>query len=170
MAALLGIFMLIERGPIEAAQAVRIVGKVSWHPVQNDGEVLSMACVDQRSKIGGSAKTTGRREQPSRLISPGPIEGMLADGQKFDVRESHLMRVGRQLLSQLAIAQPAAAVLRMPPPRSEMDFIDRYRRAQGIDAAWRRLRPSDHVLIDHDRRRLRAQLGGECQRIGLERQ
>src|SRR5260370_8203125 len=146
MAASLGIFMLIEGRPIEAAQSVRIVGKVSWPPIENDGQSGSVASVDQGSKIGWAAEATGRREEHGRLIAPGSIEGMLADREKFDVGEAHLVRVSRQFLRQLAVAQPTAALL-MPPPRSEMDLIDRYRRAQPVDPGPTAFTPSNRLCI-----------------------
>src|SRR5262249_56571905 len=113
MASLLGIFVFKECRPVEADEAGRTVGKMSGHPIENDRQVFSVACVDQRRKIGRRAETTGRREQAGGLITPGAIKGMLADRQKFHVRKSHLMRVSLQLLCQLAVAQPPAALLRM---------------------------------------------------------
>src|SRR5258707_15348660 len=95
---------------------------------------------------------------------------MLADRQEFNMRESYVARVSRQFLRQLAGAKPTAAMLPMPPPRSEMDFIDRYRRAQCVDAGRCRLRPLDRALADHDRNRLRPQLRSELQWIRLQRQ
>src|SRR5260370_2838438 len=95
---------------------------------------------------------------------------MLADRQEFNMRESYVARVSRQFLRQLAVAEPTAAMLPMPAPRSEMDFIDRYRRAQCVDTGRCRLRPLDHALINHHRSRLRPQLGSECHWIRLQLQ
>src|SRR5262249_39752757 len=129
VAALLRIFMLIQRRPVETAEAMRIVGEVSRHPVHNDGETLAVACIDQGGEVGRAAEATGGREKSGRLIAPGSVEWMFADRQEFDMGEAHLACVGRQFLRRLAVAQPTAAMLRMRPPRPEMDFIDRYRRA-----------------------------------------
>ena len=106
-----------------------IVGEVSWHPVQNDGESLSMACIDQGGKVGWTSKPTGGCKKSGRLIPPGSVEWVFADRQEFDMGEAHAARVSWQFFRQLAITQPTAATLRMPPPRAEMDFVDRYRRA-----------------------------------------
>src|SRR4029077_18587372 len=116
VAPLLGIFMLIERGAVEASEAVRIVGEVSRDPIQNDGESLAVAFLDQGGEIGRSAEATGRRKKSGRLIAPGSVEGMLADRQKSDVGEPNILCVSRQLLCQLAIIEPTPAVSRMPPP------------------------------------------------------
>src|SRR5262245_34102507 len=121
--------MLVQRGPVKTAEAMRIVGEMSRHPIQNDGETLAVACIDQGGKVGWTTEATGGREKSGRLIAPGSVEWMFADRQEFDMGEAHVARVGRQFLRQLAVAQPTAAMLRMPPPRSQMDFIDRYRRA-----------------------------------------
>src|SRR5262249_59407781 len=85
VAPLLGIFMLVERGAVEAREAVRIVREVSRHPIQNDGESIAVACLDQGGEIGRSAEATGRGKKGGRLITPGSVEGMLADRQQFDV-------------------------------------------------------------------------------------
>ena len=162
--------MLIERRPVETAEAMGIVGEVSWHPVNNDGQALPVARIDHSGKVDRSAEATSGRKKSGRLIAPGSVERMFADRQEFDMCEPHVARVSWQFLRQLAVAQPTAAMLRMSPPRPEMDFIDRYRRTQGIDAARCRLRPLDRLAIDHDRSRPRSQLGSEGQWIGLQRQ
>ncbi len=149
---------------------MRIVGEVSWHPVQNDGESLSVACIDQGGKVGWTAKATGGCKKSGRLIAPRSVEWMFAHRQEFEMGEPHVAGVSWQFLRQLAVAQPTAATLRLPPPRAEMDFIDRYRRAQCIDAGRCRLRLLDRVAIDYDRSRLRPQLGSESEWIGLQRQ
>src|SRR5690349_4374053 len=130
------------------AKAMGVVGEVSGHPVQNDGETVSVACIDQGGKVGWSTEATGGCKKSGRLIAPRSVERMFAD---------------RHFLRQLAVAQPTAATLRLPPPRAEMDFIDRYRRAQSIDAGRCRLRLLDRVAIDYDRSRLRPQLGSESE-------
>src|SRR5260221_11192469 len=115
VAPLLRVFMLIQRRPIETTEAVRIVGKVSGHPVEDNGKALAVACIDQGCKIGWSAEAASRREKSGWLITPGSVERMLADWQEFNVGESHVMGVSRQFLRQLAVAYPTAASLRMPP-------------------------------------------------------
>src|SRR5262249_32420602 len=146
--ALLRIFMFIECRPIETAKAMGIVGEMSWHPVHNDGEALSMACIDQGGKVGWTAKATGGCKKSRGLIAPGTVERVFADRQEFDMREPHVARVSWQFLRQLAVAQPTAAMVRMPPPGAEMDFIDRYRRPQCVDAGGRGSRLLDRVAID----------------------
>src|SRR5262249_36529841 len=127
----LRILMLVECRPVETAEAVGIVGEVSRHPVNDDAQALLVASIDHGGKVGRSAEATGGRKKSGRLIAPGSVERMFADRQEFDMREPHVARVSWQFLRQLAVAQPAAAMVRMPPPRSKMDFIDRYRRTQG---------------------------------------
>src|SRR5215471_3736836 len=119
VAALLRIFMLIQRGPVETAEAMRIVGEMSRHPVQNDGETLSVACIYQGGKVGWTAEATSGCKKSGRLIAPGSVEWMFADRQEFDMGEPHVARISRQFLRLLAVAQPTAATLRMPPPRAE---------------------------------------------------
>src|SRR5262249_60480367 len=103
-----------------------------------------------------------------RLIAPGSVERVFTDRQEFDMREPHVARVSWQFLRQLAVAQPTAAMVRMPPPGAEMDFIDRYRRPQCVDAGGRGARLLDRVAIDPDRRRLRSPRGGGGPGVGLQ--
>ena len=96
---------------------------------------------------------------------------MLGDRQKFDMGETEIADIGRQLVGELAIGQPAAAFVRSPPPGAEMHFVDRDRRiaarcsppAPAPDAC-------DRLSVDDDRRRLGTQLGGKRDRIGFQRQ
>ena len=76
--------MLVERGAVEAAEPVRIVGEMSRHPIEQHGEPGAMAGVDQGAKSAGLPKRLVGREQAGRLIAPGAVERMLADRQEFD--------------------------------------------------------------------------------------
>ena len=132
MAALQGIGVLVERGAVEMAEAMGIVGKMSGHPVEPHGNAFAMAGFDQRGKILRAAEPAGRRVQAGRLIAPGAVEGMFADGEKLDMREAEIPHIGRKLLGQLTIGQPF--IVALAPPRAEMDLVDRDRRAQRVQA------------------------------------
>src|SRR5712691_11661618 len=56
---------------------------------------------------------------------------MFADRQKFNMGETEIAGITRKLLGQIAIAQPL--IVALAPPRAEMDFVDRHRRAQRVD-------------------------------------
>src|SRR3954468_1893928 len=43
MPALLGLGVLVDRGPVKAAKAVRIVGEMSRHPIQQHAQAGAMA-------------------------------------------------------------------------------------------------------------------------------
>ena len=93
---------------------------------------------------------------------------MLADRQEFDMGEAEIARIGRQLLGELAIGQPF--IVALAPPGAEMDLVDRHRRAARVDALGRGARMRQRGLVEHDRRGLRAHLGGKGHRIGFQRQ
>ena len=123
MAALQRIGVLVERGAVEMAEAVRIVGEMPGHPVEQHAEAFAMAGVDQRGEIRRRAEPAGRREHAGRLIAPGAVERMLADRQEFDMGKAEIAGIGRQLLGQFAIGQPfvvcpCAATSRDAPRRS----------------------------------------------------
>ena len=70
VAALQRVGVLVKRGAVEMAEAVRIVGKMPGHPVEQHAKAFAMAGVDQRGKILGRAEPAGRRVQAGRLIAP----------------------------------------------------------------------------------------------------
>ena len=134
VAALLRIFVLIERRSVETAESMRIVGEMPGNPIEDDGEALAVACIDQGGKIGRSAEAAGGSEQSGGLIAPGSVERMLADRQEFDMGESQVACIGGQFLRQLAVGQPTAVLCEIAGATTQMHFVDRYRCAQGIDA------------------------------------
>ncbi len=108
----IGVF--VERGAVELAEAVRIVGKVARHPVQDHAEAGAVAGIDQGEKILRRAEPAGRGVHAGRLIAPGAIERMFADRQEFQMGEAHVFRIGRQRLGEVAIVQPFVAGLAAP--------------------------------------------------------
>src|SRR6185437_4967281 len=53
MAALHRIGVLVERGAVETAESVRIVGEMSGHPVEDDAQSLFVAGIDEMREICG---------------------------------------------------------------------------------------------------------------------
>ena len=90
MPALFGLGMLVNGGPVEAAEAVRIVGKVSRNPIQQDAKAGAVAGIDQVREIGRAAEAAGRREHSGRLITPGAVERMFAHRQEFEMGEAEV--------------------------------------------------------------------------------
>jgi hypothetical protein len=170
MTALSRIDVLVQRGSVELSEPVRIIGEMPRHPIEQDRKAGAMAGIDQRREIGRRAEAAGRRKQSGRLITPGAVEGMLGHRHEFDMGEAEVARVGRQHVGELAIAEPAAALLRPAAPRAEMHLVDRDRRAQRVGSGGERRRPADGLEIDDDRSGARPHLGGESHRIGLQRQ
>ncbi len=167
---LLGIGVLVERGAVEAREAVSVVRKMAGHPVEDDAKPGAMTGLDQRCEIGGASETAGRREHAGRLIAPGAVKRMLGDRHELDMGEIEIAHIGRQRVGELAIGQPAMARVGSPPPRAEMNFIDRDRSFARVAAGRRRRRTIDRRRFDDDRCRLWAQLGGKRHRIGFERE
>src|SRR5262245_26805564 len=93
---------------------------------------------------------------------------MLGQRQKFEVREPHLLHVFRKQRRYFPITQPPAALFRDAAPRSEVDFINRYRRIQGASAAaflHPLLIPPFVVEIPNDRTRARRRFGMKSKRV-----
>ena len=164
--------MLVERGAVEARKSVRVGGKVGRGPVQDDAEARRMGAIDEPGETRGLAKSARRREEADRLVAPRFVERMLADRQEFDVRVSHVRRVGNRLIPKLVVAEKRT--VGAPPPRAEMDLVD----GHGLPAEFPVAAPG-HIFgvgpgevgaVGDDRCGRRPQLGFEAERIGLQRQ
>ena len=127
--------MLVERGAVEAGEAVRIGRKVRRHPVEDHAEPGGVRAVDEAGEVLGRAETRGRREQAERLVAPRAAERMLGDRQQLEMGEAHVDGVGDQ-----PVGQRRPSVLLGAHPRAEMDLVDRYRRV--LRLALARGRPS----------------------------
>ena len=91
--------------------------------------------------------------------------------QQLDVGEAHVLRVGRELVGELQVGERAVALLRVEAPRAEVDLVDRDRLVElrGLGPAGEPVRVAPGVLrVVDDRGRLRRQLGGEGERVGLQ--
>ena len=99
MLALARIGVLVERGAVEAREAVLVLRKVAGHPVENHADAGLVTGVDERLEILGRAEAAGRREEADHLIAPRAGERMLHHRQQLDVREA-------QLASRRARASP----------------------------------------------------------------
>ena len=82
--------------------------------------------------------------------------------------KAEIAGITRKLRRQLAIAEPF--VIFLAPPRTEMDLVDRHRRAERVDIGGRGTRMRQLGLVEYDRRGARAHFRGERHRIGLQRQ
>ena len=112
------------------------------NPVDDHADTSLMEGVDQGPQVIGGAVAGGGGIVGRYLVTPGPPEGMLSDGQQLHVGEPQIGDVAGQLFGQLPVAErpPAAhrlwARLRVavlgPPPRAQVDLVDRH---GPIDAA-----------------------------------
>src|SRR6185295_6297287 len=93
---------------------------------------------------------------------------MLADGQKLEMGKAHVLRIGRELFGEVAIAQPLIAVL--AAPGAEMHLVDRDRRAQRVDARWCGARMRDSAFVYDNRSGRGPDLRRKSHRIGFQRQ
>src|SRR5687767_11065235 len=87
---------------------------------------------------------------------------MLLQRQKLDMREAHLRDVVSQRLGDLTIGKRLTSVLKFPPPRSEMHFVDRKRLAKVLARGALLYPVSIAKLVSrliNDRRRVRRYLG-----------
>ena len=162
MPALHRVGVLIKRGAVELAEPMRIVGKMARHPVDDDAEAGAMAGIDQRDEVLRRAEAAGRREQAGRLIAPRAVERMLGDREELDMGEAEIAHIGRQLLGQFAIGEPAVALA--AAPGAEMHLVDRHRRRERIAVGRRPLRGRQLRQIEHDRGGRRPHLAGRTRR------
>ena len=94
--------------------------------------LVLMQDVDEVHQILRRAVAARRREEAGALIAPRAVERMLHDRQEFDVREVHLAHVLGERSGQLAIASSGPVSSPRTTPRSEVHFVDRHRRGEGV--------------------------------------
>ncbi len=111
MLALARVGVLVQRGAVEAAQAVGVAGEVGRHPVDDHADAVLVAVVDEVHEILRRAVAAGGGVVADGLIAPAAGERMLADRQQLDVRVAHLQAVVDQLVGQFAIGEPAMRIV-----------------------------------------------------------
>ena len=165
------VVVLVERGPVEAGEGEVVAREVRGDPVEDHAEPVLVQAVDELAEVVGRAVARGRGEVARDLVAPRAAERVRHHRQQLDVGEAHVLRVGGELVRQLEVGERAAALVRVQPPRAEMDLVDRDRlvelRRLAAPREPLRVAPLVARLVDH-RRRLRRQLGGEGDGIGLE--
>ena len=119
------VFMLVQCGPVETAQAVGILGEMRRHPVQDHADPVAVAVIDKPAEIVRRAETAGWRIVAGGLVAPGLVVGVLGHRHQFDVREPESESMVDQHRRQLAVVQQFA--FRASLPRTEMHLIDRHR-------------------------------------------
>ena len=110
--------MLVERGPVEAAQRPLVTREVRGHPVDDHADAALVEVIDEPAEVVGRAVPRRRRVVARHLIAPRPAEGMLGDGEQLDVREPEIDDVVGEQRSELAIARALGATSRGAPRRS----------------------------------------------------
>ena len=109
-----GVFIQVRA--IELRQATGVVRKVRRHPIQQHADAAGMAGLHEALQAFGLAKARTRCVQAQRLVAPGAIERMLADGQQLDVGETQLGDVIRQTIGQFVPGGKAPALAMAPGP------------------------------------------------------
>ena len=124
--------------PVEVAQAVRVVGEVGGHPVEDHAVAMLVQVVDEVGEVVGRAEPRRRGEVADRLVAPAPVERVLGDRQQLDVREVGVVEVSDELVGQLAIVEERIAVLAASFPRAEVNLVDRDRLVEALPLRSRR--------------------------------
>ena len=109
---------------VEIAQAVRIVGEVGGHPVEDDAVAMPVQGVDEVGEVVGRAESRRRGEVADRLVTPAPVERVFGDRHQLDVREVGVVEVGDELVGQLAVVEKRTAVLAASFPRAQVNLVD----------------------------------------------
>ena len=162
----IGVF--VEVAAVELAQAVGVGRKMPRHPVEDHAQAGRVGLRNEVAEIIRRAETRGRRVHAGGLITPGAVERVLVDRQQFEVGETHVLRIGNQLLGDLAVVEPLATLV--ASPRAQVHLVDRHRRTQRVGVAALLAARHHRRQAVHHRRRLRPHLGAEGDRVGLQPQ
>ncbi len=133
MLALTGIGVLVQRGAIEARQAVGIVGEMRADPINDHAQTGLVTAVHEAGKGFRGAVARRRCVDAQRLVAPGATKGMLTDRQQLDVGEAQPGDVGDQPIRQCIPIQHAAILGALPGSR--VYLIDGQRRVDALPAA-----------------------------------
>jgi hypothetical protein len=129
--------------------------------------------VDEVAELVGRPVADRRREQAHGLIAPGAVEGVLAEGQELDVRETHVGDVVHQFLRRLPVGQHAVVLVGLAAPGPEMHLVDADRRLAAVAARALshplRVVPAVAADIAHDRRIFRWVLRAEADGVRFQR-
>ncbi len=109
--------MLVERRAIEIGEAEFVGREMRRHPVEDDAEPGFVGGIDQPRKTGRIAEARRGGKETRGLVAPARIEGMLGDGQEFEMGVAHVGGIGHELLGELVIAHEAAIGATAPGPR-----------------------------------------------------
>jgi hypothetical protein len=64
-----GVFVLVERGSVEASQAPDVRRKMGRHPIDDDADPGPVTAIDQRGEFRRATVAACGREQAERLIA-----------------------------------------------------------------------------------------------------
>src|SRR5580693_7324242 len=124
MRALARVGMFVKVRAIELREAEGVPWEMRGSPVQKNSDAGLVAAVDKLHEFSGRAVAARGGEVANRLIAPGAVEGMLHNGEKFDVRVAQIFDVGNELVAEFAIGEPAIAFLGDAAPGAEVNFVD----------------------------------------------
>src|SRR5207247_2010800 len=68
MLALTRIRVLVQRGAVEPREPVRVLRKMTRHPVEDDADAGLMAAIDEQLEVLGRTEARRRREEPEYLV------------------------------------------------------------------------------------------------------
>src|SRR6266481_5268836 len=174
MRALARVGVFVEMRAVELREAMRVAREMRGSPIENDADSSLMAAIHKFHEYCGRAITAGGGEITERLVAPGAVKGVLHDGEQLDVGVAEIFHVGDELVTELAVGQPAILFLGNAAPGAEVHFVDGDWRFEPV--SLRALRnpcavvPFVVIEAGDDRTGLGPELGTEGVGIRLERQ
>ena len=99
MSALARVGVLVQMRAVELGKAVGVAREMRRRPIEKDAEAGLMAPVDELHEFGGGAIAAGGGEVAESLVAPGAVEGMLHDGEQFDMGIAEIFHVGDELVA-----------------------------------------------------------------------
>src|SRR5712664_2972859 len=132
MRALARVGVLVEMRAVELGEAVSVAREMRGSPIENDAEASLVTAIHKFHEFGGSAVAAGGGKVAEGLVAPRAVEGMLHNGEQFDVGVAEILDIGDELVAELAIVEPAIMLFRDAAPGAEMDFVDGDRRFEPV--------------------------------------
>ena len=122
--------VLVKVRAVELGQAMRILGEVRRHPVEDHADAVLVQHVHQVHEVLRRAVARRGREVAGGLVPPRAVERMLGDRHQLHVGEAQPVQVLRQRLRDAAIGGQLA--LGLAAPRAQVQLVDALRGVERV--------------------------------------
>ena len=101
-----GMWILVQRGPVIICQRISVHGKMDGHKIQDDADLILMACVHKRPELIRCPIPGGGAEKSGSLIPPRLIARVFAQRHDLQIIIPAFFQVRDQDIRHLLVIIP----------------------------------------------------------------